>query len=274
MIHPFPTVLVACSAGGLGLVAGGTMAQVAMLTLAMAGFQASIGAINDLVDRDRDAIAQPWKPIPSRHISLSSARWAAAAGAALGIVGSLVLGAPTLAVGLLGFGLGLAYDLGLKRTAWGWLCLALALPLVPVFAWLGVGAGWPPQTATLFLLGALAGSELAIANGLVDASGDHRTGGRGIAVRLGPERARAAMVAAATGVLVVAGASFVALRGMTPATPGSSMLTALGLLAGGALIVAGVVMALRHDERWAWRGWQTQAGGIAVVAVVWLMAIA
>ncbi len=116
----------------------------------------------------------------------------------------LLLGPATLLVGLAGYGLGVAYDLGLQRTAWGWVCFALALPLVPVYAWLGVGAGLPPDVGTLILLGVIAGTELAVANGLVDVTTDAGVGTAGIAVRLGLVRARLVMVATALGLLALA----------------------------------------------------------------------
>jgi 4-hydroxybenzoate polyprenyltransferase len=191
-----------------------------------------------------------------------------AAGAGVGVVGSLALGPATLLVGLLGYALGVAYDLRLKGTAWGWLCLALALPLVPVYAWLGVDAGLPPTVGMLFLLGGLAGVELAIANGLVDAPADGRIGRRGIAIRLGPEGARVVMAAAAAGVLGLAWLLLFG-PGMGAGPPPSGALV-LALLVGTLILVGGVAMSLRRDPAWSWRGWQVQAFGVAVVALVWL----
>lgn len=268
LVHPFPSALVALSAGALGLIAGGSIVEATLLTLSMAGFQASIGALNDVHDRDGDALGQPWKPIPSGRVGLRAAYAAAAVGAAVGVIGSLALGPATLLVGLLGFALGVAYDLRLKGTAWGWLCLALALPLVPVYAWLGVGAGLPPALGTLCLLGGLAGLELAVANGLVDAPGDGRLGGRGIAIRLGPQRARVVMAAAAVGVVGLAWLTLLGLGGAEGWLAPDALLIAL--LVGSVILVGGLAMSLRRDAVWSWRGWQVQALGVAVVALVWL----
>ena len=271
LVHPFPSTLVAVSTGALGLIAGGTIAQAAVLALAMGGFQASIGTINDLRDRDDDARTQPWKPIPSGRVSPRTARSIAVVGAVVGALGSLALGPGALLVGLFGYGLGLAYDLRLKRTAWGWLCFAIALPLVPVYAWLGVGEGLPPQAATLFLLGALAGTELAIANGLVDAPGDGRLGGLGIAVRLGATKARAAMAVASLGVLGVAWVSIG--TGAAAASPASLGTGVTALVIGSLVVVAGVAMSLRHAAAWSWRGWQAQGMGVAILALAWLVVV-
>lgn len=237
----------------------------------MAGFQVSIGAMNDIADRDRDAVVQPWKAIPSGRVSLRMARVTAVVGALIGILGSLALGRDTLAIGLLGYGSGLAYDLRLKRTAWGWICFAVALPLVPVYAWLGVEVGLPPQVVTLFVLGGLAGLELAIANGLVDAPGDQQQGARGIAILLGPRIARAVMAATGAAVFLLAWLSLVGVVGTASET--ASVTVTFGLTLGGVLLAAGVLMSARDDAAWVWRGWQAQACGIAVVALVWLAAI-
>ncbi len=237
----------------------------------MAGFQASIGALNDLRDRIDDAVGQPWKPIPSGRVGPGAARSVVVAGAVVGSAGSLVLGPATLLAGLAGYGLGVAYDLGLKRTPWGWACFALALPLVPVYAWLGVGAGLPPNLGTLILLGGLAGTELAVANGLVDVATDAGTGTGGVAVWLGRRRARFVMVATALGTLAAAWLSTLLGAGLV----GSDAPTVPDLLVpviGSVALLAGVAMSLRSEAIWSWRGWHVQALGVAILALTWIVA--
>jgi 4-hydroxybenzoate polyprenyltransferase len=243
------------------------MAQAATLTLAMAAFQASIGAVNDLRDLDDDAVGQPWKPIPSGRVTRRTAGWVAAIGLTVGVVGSLALGVGVLFVGLAGYGVGVSYDLRLKRTAWGWLGFAVGLSLVPVYAWLGAGAGLPPDLGMLLVLGGLAGLELALANALVDAPADGRIGARGLAVRLGPRRARRLMAAAAVGVVGLAWLSMLGVG--TTGEPRSSALAVTGLVLGTTLLATGVAMSARDDAAWSWRGWPVQACGVAVMAVIW-----
>ena len=79
LVHPFPSVLVAVSTGVIGLMAGGSLTQAAILVVAMAAFQASIGVVNDLRDASDDAIGQPWKPIPSGRVTMPVARRVAVA---------------------------------------------------------------------------------------------------------------------------------------------------------------------------------------------------
>jgi 4-hydroxybenzoate polyprenyltransferase len=253
------------------LIAGGSVAEAATLMLAMAGFQASIGALNDLHDRADDAIGQPWKAIPSGRVAPGTARWVVVASGAVGSLGSFVLGPAPLLVGLGGYGLGVAYDLGLKRTPWGWACFALALPLVPVYAWLGVGAGLPPNVGILIVLGGLAGTELAIANGLVDAATDADIGTGGVVVRLGWTRARLVMVATALGTLSVAWLS--TLIGAGHAGPDErALLQLVASVIGTVALLAGVAMSLRGEPTWSWRGWHLQALGVAMLALTWILA--
>lgn len=225
----------------------------------MAGFQASIGALNDIHDRSDDEVAKPWKPLPAGRVTFAAARATALGGALLGILLSTAAGPAALAVGLIGYGLGVAYDLRLKRTGWGWLAFALALPLVPVYAWLGAAAGLPPRVAVLALLGPLAGFALACANGLVDVEHDAVAGGRGVAVRLGRGRATAAIVAADSALVAVA---------WTTSTGGQAVTWAL--IAATVTLALGAAWSARLAVRWRWLGWQAQAAGVAILAVGWL----
>jgi len=260
--HPFPSVLVACAAAGLALVAGGDAAHALLLGVAMAGFQVSIGAANDLADRDLDALAKPWKPLPSGRVSVPAARRAAIAAYLVGVALSAAAGPAPLVVGLAGHGLGLAYDLRLKRVGWGWLALAVALPLVPVYAWTGAGAGLPPRLGPLVVLGLLAGLQLGLANELVDLEADAAGRGRGLAVRLGRRGAALTMAAAALALLGVA----------VLTAPGATTST-LGVLSAAAMAsLIGAACSARDAPRWRWLGWQAQAVGVVLLALAWLSA--
>jgi 4-hydroxybenzoate polyprenyltransferase len=229
------------------------------LALAMTGFQASIGALNDIHDRSDDEVAKPWKPLPAGRVTSGAARATALGGGLLGTLLSAAVGPAALAIGLIGYGLGVAYDLRLKRTGWGWLALALALPLVPVYAWLGAAAVLPPNALVLAVMGPLAGLALACANGLVDLESDAAAGGRGVAVRLGRGRATAAIVAADSALVAVAWTTSTGARGLTPV-----------LVAATVTLVLGAAWSARMAVRWRWLGWQTQAAGVAILAVGWL----
>jgi 4-hydroxybenzoate polyprenyltransferase len=238
------------------------VAHAALLAVAMAAFQASIGAANDLADRDLDAAAKPWKPLPAGRVSAGAARRVAVASYAIGLGLSAVAGPAALVVGIAGHGLGLAYDLRLKRAGWGWPALALALPLVPVYAWVGVGAGLPPRLGPLVVLGVLAGLQLGLANELVDLDSDAAAHGRGLAVRLGRRPAALTMIGAAVGLACVAALT----------VPGASAGTVAALAVASAASVTGAASSSRSAARWRWLGWQTQAVGVVLLALAWLSA--
>jgi 4-hydroxybenzoate polyprenyltransferase len=255
-------VLVALAVGGLVLVAGGDGARALLLALAMAGFQVSIGAMNDLADQALDTVAKPWKPLPASRVSAVATRRIALVGYLMGAALSAFAGLAPLLVGLAGHGLGLAYDLRLKRAGWGWLAFALALPLVPIYAWTGAGAGLPPRLGALVLLGALAGLQLALANELVDLDADAATHGRGLAVRLGRRRAAMTMLVAAGAVLSVAGLTL----------SGASSAALFALVAASGVAAVGAAASTRSAPRWRWLGWQAQALGVALLALAWIPA--
>ena len=233
----------------------------------MLALQASIGALNDLVDAEADRARKPGKPIPRAVASPTEAAALAGAGLALGLLLSLVSNPATAAVALAGAGLGYLYDLRLSRTAWSWLPLALALPLVPLHAWLGVTGAAPPSVLGVIPVGILAGAGLAIGNGLADEQRDVSAGIRTVAVSLGRRRAwlvhglaLAAAVALAILSLRIAGAG----DGWLPPT----MLPAIALIGAGAVLLASPGEALRE------RGWELEALGVAGLGLVWLGAMA
>ena len=116
--HPFPSLLDGLVAGGAALAAGGEPGTAIRLGLSMILLQASVGALNDVIDAPSDAGRKPGKPIPAGLVTPAVARGIAAAAALLGVLLAVPSGAATvaLAVGLLG--LGYAYDLWFKGTAW------------------------------------------------------------------------------------------------------------------------------------------------------------
>ena len=54
LAHPLPTLLNALIAAVLTTIAGGSVSQASLAASTMLGVHASIGAMNDLLDRDKD----------------------------------------------------------------------------------------------------------------------------------------------------------------------------------------------------------------------------
>jgi 4-hydroxybenzoate polyprenyltransferase len=154
------------------------------LLLAMLGGQLAIGAINEIADLPLDAVGKPWKPIPSGAVSIAGARATAVTGLVLMVAFGLAFGLPAFALLALGTGLGIAYDLWFKRTAWSWLPYLLALPLLP--AWVFVALGRPEsRLLLLYPLGALATIGVHFAQALPDVTVDREAGLRTATSRLG-----------------------------------------------------------------------------------------
>jgi 4-hydroxybenzoate polyprenyltransferase len=246
----------------------------------MLALQCSIGALNDLVDAPLDARQKPGKPIPSGQVRPRGAAAVAVAGAVIGILLSALSGPATAAVAIGGLALGYAYDLRLSRTVLSWLPLSLALPLVPIHAWLGATSGVPEGLLTLIPAAVLAGTGLALANGLVDVDRDAAAGRHTIAVALGRRRAwivqTAALAAAATLAVAVAPAvpGGTGAIGVTGGTGGTlDLLRALrfaGILLGILALALGSIALRAASPGIRERGWELEAAGVAALGVGWL----
>src|SRR5688572_7948012 len=102
--HPFPSILDGVVAAGAALAAGGAGEAAARLGLSMILLQASVGALNDVIDAPRDAGHKAGKPIPAGLVSPSVALVISATAGTAGVLLAAPSGVPTLAlaVALLG----------------------------------------------------------------------------------------------------------------------------------------------------------------------------
>src|SRR5262249_8658028 len=142
------------------------------LALGMLALQFCIGATNDVVDAPLDAGRKPGKPIPAGWIGRRTATGVAIAGGVVGLLLYGSFGIDALALGAAMLGVGLAYDLWLKRAGLGWLCFAVAFPLLPLSTWWIAAGPLPPRPELLLPLAAVAGPALSLSNGLVDLERD------------------------------------------------------------------------------------------------------
>lgn len=76
------------------------------------------------------------------------------------------------------------------------------------------------------------------------------------------------MTVAAVGVVGLAWLTLLGPAGAEGRSAPDALVIALAI--GSATLFGGVAMSLRRDAGWSWRGWQVQALGVAVVALVWL----
>ena len=238
----------------------------------MLAIQFSIGALNDLVDTPLDAREKPRKPIPSGLVGPRTAAAVAIVGAAIGILLSSVSGTATTAVALAGLCRGFVYDLRQSRTALSWLPLALALPLLPIHAWLGATGVVPPGLVTLIPVAVLGGAGLAIANGLVDVERDRSVGRRAIAVLLGRRRAWFAqtLVLGATATLAIAFAPTIPHDSTGPQLEALRSVRVAGVWLGAILLVVGAAALAAGRATVRERGWEVEALAVACLGLGWL----
>lgn len=265
--HPFPSLLNAFATLILATLAGGSAFVALRLSASMLALQVSIGALNDLVDAAVDSGRKPGKPIPRGMARPAEAEAIALIGFALGIGLSAISGVGTALVAAAGAACGYVYDVRLSRSPWSWLPLAVALPLVPVHAWLGAVGAVPPSLVPIIPAGLLAGVGLSLANGLADEGRDRAAGLRTATVAIGRRRAWLVHALALTGTVIIAIAAGPALG---VGNPGGDPWHAVAMTGSVALIVSGALLARTRGAAWRERGWELEAVGIAVLAVAWL----
>lgn len=212
-VHPFPTGVVVLTTLGLALIAHrgfptvGTLWRMFGVVLCS---QLAVGSLNDYRDRHTDAISQPTKPIPSGKVGAESVLVLCR----LSLVACLLLAAtfgpvPLLLV-VIGTASGLAYDLWLKPTPFSILGYLGGFLSLVSWVWLVAGHFTPPfllvYPAGVFLL-----LSVHLANSYPDLETDRALGQRGLAVLLGAEGTRLAIVLSFN-LVAVAGAATVFLH--------------------------------------------------------------
>ena len=203
--HPGPSLAVTTVATALAVSVGRGWAGSLVVAVSILLGQLCIGITNDVVDRDRDqAAGRPDKPVAAGSVPLTTVVRLAWASGLAGLLVALLSGpwAAAATAGVLAGGL--AYDLGLKATAWSWLPFVVSFGLLPAVATLGLeGHPWPPAWA--MLCGAMVGVAAHLANALPDLADDTAAGVIGLPHRLG---ARATSLLAAA-LLVATAATLV-----------------------------------------------------------------
>lgn len=160
---------------------------IVLVIAAHAAMQVSIAMLNDYCDRQLDAEGKKNKPIPR---GLVRPREALVGGLIMiAVMLALLLLLPPLAllVSLCYLALGQAYNLGLKSTPWSGIVFALAMPLIPLYAFAGVGRAFP-FLFWVVPLGFFLGIALNLANSLQDIEKDAAGGAKTLAVFLGVKR--------------------------------------------------------------------------------------
>lgn len=157
-----------------------------LLVAAHAAMQLAIAFSNDYCDRQVDALHKKDKPIPRGLVQPREALLMTVLLITLMFVLLLPLSRLALLLSLLYLMLGLAYNLGLKSTLWSGIVFALAIPLIPAYAFAAVGH-ITPFIFWCIPVAALLGVALNLANSLPDIEGDAASQKRTLAVVLGKQ---------------------------------------------------------------------------------------
>jgi 4-hydroxybenzoate polyprenyltransferase len=234
LAHPLPTLLNALVAAALTMIAGGSTSQAAFAALTMLGVHTSIGAMNDLLDRERDK-GRAEKPLVGGSVTPREARAMVVIAATVGFAAASALSSMSVTIAAAGATLGYLYNAGIKRTPISFLPFAIGVALIPAFAWSAAGVPLPAAIATLCLI-ALPG-----ANGAV--------------VRLGRKRTLGLIA-------LLHGLTYLLLVVSAPTTSSPVLLAA-----GGLLLAVGVTLSTRVRRDLRQRGWEVSALGLASCAI-------
>lgn len=190
VVHPAPTAAVVALSVALGSILAAQAglppfgARTWLTALAVLGSQIVTGAVNDWADRERDALAQPDKPIPAGQLTPRAALGVAAVGSTLLAAASAPLGLLPLALGLTATASAVAYSLWLSGTPLSVLPYLVSFGILPV--WVAAGIGVPlERVAAAPLLVAPFAAAAHLANALRDYEADASLGRRNLAQALG-----------------------------------------------------------------------------------------
>ena len=248
------------------MLAGGDGTTAIRLAVGMLALQASIGALNDLIDAPIDAGRKPAKPIPAGSVAPDLARVVVVGSAAAGLLLSVPSGPGLVVLAGIVLAIGYGYDLAAKGTPWSWVPFALGVPLLPVYGWYGAAGTLPAAFVLLVPVACMAGAALAIANALADAGRDRSAGVGSVAIRLGPRRAWVVGLSLHSIVGLVAVGSL--------AISGTAAPAIVGAILSAGLVLAGAVLGRSSSARRLERAWEVQAIGIALLGAIWLLGIA
>jgi 4-hydroxybenzoate polyprenyltransferase len=188
-MHPGPSLLVTVTfvaVAALAVRAAPSPVRALQLAGVMLPIQFAIGVMNDVADVAADSRGKPYKPIVRGVVG---GRIAAAAGTAMAAIGlgvAATVNPATLGLAAAGLGSGLAYDLGLRRTALSWLPWWGGIVMLP-FAAFAAGGLLSARLLVLLPLALLVAVGLHCANALPDITADRAAWRRSLPVLLGED---------------------------------------------------------------------------------------
>ena len=187
LCHPIPVLFHTVAVAVFALVASWPHFNWGVIVLVIAAhvaMQLSIAILNDYCDRRLDILGKKQKPIPLGLVRPHEALFVGLLAIIVMVLLLLPLNPLALLVSCVYLVLGQSYNLGLKSTPLSGVVFALAIPLIPLYAFLGVGHVLP-LILWIVPVAALLGIALNLANALPDIEEDAAHGARTLAVVLG-----------------------------------------------------------------------------------------
>lgn len=191
LCHPGPVLFHAIAVILFALLAGWSHIAWGIFVLVVTAhvvMQLSIAVSNDYCDRERDGLSKKNKPIVSGLVRPQEALIAAILLMILMVLLLLPLNPLALLVSLLYLACGQSYNLGLKSTPFSGIVFAIMFPLIPVYAFVGMGR-IIPFIFWQIPIAALLGIAINLANSLPDIEEDTASHGHTLAVVLGAKGA-------------------------------------------------------------------------------------
>jgi 4-hydroxybenzoate polyprenyltransferase len=263
LLHPIPSLLTTLAAVGFAVIFGIGLGDVRLWWIAaiMLLVQFSISALNEWADADLDRQAGRQRPIPLGLVSPGTALTVGVLCAVAAFLLSTLANFGTVALLLVGIGLGCgwAYDLRLKATRLSFLPFAIAFPLMPF--WIGLLAGRPASSLGILFLGGIPlATAIHIADAIPDRDRDRAAGLQTLAVALG--RPGAELVAA--GLLLVGTMVSIVLI----LRRGSSSITGISLVT-----IAASLLIVSLSSAVSGRRWSPLLGKWVLIAAAVLSAV-
>ncbi len=188
--HPLPVLLHILAVTALVFLAAWPHIAwnvIVLIVAAHTAMQLSIATLNDYCDRHLDAVSKKDKPIVRGLVRPQEALLVGILFAVAMVLLLLPLNLWALLISLLYLALGQGYNSGLKSTPLSGFVFALAIPLIPLYAFVGVGH-IAPLVFWIVPVAALLGIALNLANSLPDIEKDAASNARTLAVALGVKR--------------------------------------------------------------------------------------
>ncbi len=178
--HPLPAAAMTVALTAAAALTGRSGVEVALVAATVLTGQLTVGWVNDVVDRTRDAqVGRTDKPVAMGWIDPGTVNFATACAVLLVIPLSVANGS---AAGVAHLGAVLSawlYNFWFKRTVLSWVPYAVSFGLLPAFlSYGGLGGGMHggPPTAAMTLLAAMLGIGIHFLNTLPDLVEDKETG--------------------------------------------------------------------------------------------------